>query len=127
MHFLINTALYSLLVTSIKNSQVFDEHRRTFMSGWLRAGGDFVSVLPPAGPHEGCDVGSVGVGAGRSLPARADDERAAGPRDRQGVQQHPPDTPAAGRGHAGLLQAPGLLRVHRHCRGGRESVSVRWL
>lgn len=126
MHFLTNTVLYSSLLTGIKTSQVFAKHRSICLSGWLRAGGDGVSLLPPAGPHEGCDVGRVGVGAGRRLPARADDERAAGPRDRQGVQQHPPDAPAAGRGHAGLLQAPGLLRVHRDCWGGGESVSVWW-
>lgn len=125
MHFLTNTPLFSLLLTSIKNSQVFAKHRSICMSGCLRAGADFVSLLPP-GPHEGCDVGSVGVGAGRGVSARADDERAAGARDRQGVQQHPPDTPAAGRGHAGLLQAPGLLRVHRDCGGRGESVSVQW-
>lgn len=126
MHFHTNTASCSLLLTTIKNSQVFAKHRSICMLVWLRAGGDCVSLLPPPGAHEGCDVSSVGVGAGRRLPARADDERAAGPRDRQGVQQHPPDTPAAGRGHAGLLQAPGLLRVHRDCWGGRESVSVLW-
>lgn len=123
---LTNTVLYSSLLASTKNSQVFAKHRSICMSGCFSAVADFVSLLPPPGPHEGCHVGSVGVGPGRGVSARADDERAAGPRDRQGVQQHPPDTPAAGRGHAGLLQAPGLLRVHRDCWGGRASVSVQW-
>lgn len=31
-------------------------------------------LLPSAGPHEGCHVSAVGLGAGLQLPARADAE-----------------------------------------------------
>lgn len=82
--------------------------------------------FPPcsAGPHEGCHVSAVGFRVGLELLTGADAQRALGPRDRQGMQQHPPQPAAAGGGHAGQLQAPRLLGVHRD-RGWRgESVSV---
>lgn len=82
--------------------------------------------FPPcsAGPHEGCHVSAVGLRVGLELLTGADAQRALGPRDRQGVQQHPPQPAAAGGGHAGQLQAPRLLGVHRDRGRGGESVSV---
>ena len=66
----------------------------------------------------------MGFRVGLELLTGADAQRAVGPRDRQGMQQHPPQPATAGGGHAGQLQAPRLLGVHRD-RGWRgESVSM---
>ena len=66
----------------------------------------------------------MGFRVGLELLTGADAQRALGPRDRQGMQQHPPQPAAAGGGPAGQLHAPRLRGVHRD-RGWRgESVSV---
>lgn len=77
------------------------------------------------GSHEGCHVSSVGVRPGCSILTGADDERTAGTGDCQRMQQYSAHATAAGRGDAGLLQAPGLLRVYRHCRWRGKSVSTK--
>ena len=83
------------------------------------------SFLPSsAGPHEGCYVSTVGFRVRLQLLAGADAEWTVSTRNCQRVQQHTPEPAAARRGHAGQLQTPGLLGMHRDCRWRRESVSV---
>lgn len=86
----------------------------------------FSPFFPPcrAGPHEGRDVGALGFRVRLQLLTGTDAERTVGARNRQGVQQHTAESAAAGGGHAGELQAAGLLRVHCDCGWRRESVSI---
>lgn len=78
------------------------------------------------GSHEGRHVSSVGFGLRRGVFTWADDERTTGTGDRQRMQQYSPHAAPAGRGDAGVLQAPGLLGVYRDCWRRRTSVSMKW-